>query len=323
MTATIRQAVVLCAGEGRRLRPFTHATPKPLIPLLNVPLIEHVVTGLARAGVERIVMNAWWRAEQILEWVRTAPIPGVQIDVVCEPVLLGTGGGLAGLARHLGDGPVFVTTADVVGDVDWQALARHHEQCEAIATMAIATRGDTARYGLVAGDADGQLVDIVELVDGDAARTAPLTGVNASWHVLERALFDRLPTTPPSCLVRDGYVPAMRAGEVLGAYAHHTAWAEIGTPELLVAAHVAALDGELPLDDALVARGGTRHDVYSRVSPSASLGRDVRLVRTAVGPGAVIGDGAVLRDCVVMAGAQVASRSEHVAEVLASLGVPA
>lgn len=321
MSAAIRQAAVLCAGEGRRLRPFTERVPKPLLPLLGAPLVEHVAWSLARAGVERIVVNAWWRAERIVAWAASDPVPGVEIEVVREAVLRGTGGGLMGLAEHLDDAPAFVATADVVGEVDWQALAEHHRRVDALATMAVAARGDVERYGRVVAR-DGRLADVVGLVDERAAAAPDArVGVNASWHVVEPEFVARLPARPPSCLVRDGYVAALEAGEPVGAWVHDGAWAEVGTPDLLVAAHVAALTDELPLDGDLAARAGRHVDTLSRVADGATVGRDARLVRTVVGAGATVGAGAVLRDCVVMDGADVSSGSEHVGELIAPHGV--
>lgn len=321
MSGAIRQAALLCAGEGRRLRPFTEHVPKPLIPLMGAPLVEHVAWGLARAGVERILVNAWWRAERIVDWAASRPVPGVDVEVVREDVLLGTGGGLAGLAERLDDGPVFVATADVLGDIDWHALEASHRAHGAVATMSVATRGDVARYGKVVVDAAGRLADVVGLVDdGAGERAGARIGVNASWHVVERALIARLPARPPSCLVRDGYVAAMRDGDPVAGHVHEGAWAEVGTPELLVAAHVAALRGDLPLDGDLAARAGQPADVVSRVADDATLGRDVQLVRSVVGRGARVDDGALLRDCVVMDGARVTSGSEHVGELIAPFG---
>ena len=120
------QAVVLCAGEGRRLRPYTGRRPKPLMPLLNVPLVQHQLAALQRAGVERVALNAWHLAPQIVEFAESDPVPGLALHVAVEPRLLGTGGGLANLRGWLQPEPLLLLAGDIVADFDFAALSARH-----------------------------------------------------------------------------------------------------------------------------------------------------------------------------------------------------
>jgi mannose-1-phosphate guanylyltransferase len=296
-----RQAVVLCAGEGRRLRPLTARVPKPLLPLLNVPLLQHALQRLARAGVERVALNAWHLAPQVRAAAGAAPAP-LQLHVREEPGLLGTGGALWNLRDWIRPEPLLVLAGDILADFDLAGLLARHRAAEAEATMALTAAADPLRYGAVEVDGAGLLTDIV----GALRRPGVRALVNASAHVLAPAFLARLPAGR-SCLVRQGYLPALAAGARCAGQLHAGAWAELGTPHDLLLAQRAALAGRLPVDPQLAGAGGRRDGERSLVHARACVATDAVLDGgTVVGPAACVGAGAWLHGCLVLAGAQVA-----------------
>ncbi len=304
-----RQAIVLCAGEGRRLRPLTARRPKPLLPLLNVPLVQHALVALARAGVERVALNAWHLAPQLVAFAATDPVPGLRLHVRVEPRLLGTGGGIANLRDWLAREPLLVLAGDIVADFDLAAFAAHHAASGAEASMALTARADPSRFGAVSVGAGGLLHDIAGLLGRDGGRGvgAGRTFVNASAHLLEPDFVDRL-TAGPSCLVRQGYIPTMAAGGRCGGWEHAGPWAELGGVDALLAAQRDALAGALPVDAGLVERGGRRDGRHSLVHATARVAAGVVLSGgTVVGAGAEVGSAARLAGCLVLPGALVAA----------------
>jgi mannose-1-phosphate guanylyltransferase len=296
------QAVVLCAGEGRRLRPFTSRCPKPLLPFLNVPLLEHVLAFLERGGVRRIALNAWHLADQVEDFVAQRTSPGLELHVERETALLGTGGGLHNLMPWMEPGPVLVSTADILTDVDLGSVAARHVAAGAEATMVLAPDADVARFGAVEVDDDDMLTDIVGILDRPGSRAC----VNASVHVFEPEFLQRLPDGP-SCLVRQGYLPAMEQGARCAGMIHTGAWAELGTPDALLAAQRDALAGTLPVEAALLARGGRRNGSASLVHPDALVADDALLDGgTVVGAGVEVGAGARVHASLLLPGARVA-----------------
>jgi mannose-1-phosphate guanylyltransferase len=315
-----RQAVVLCAGEGRRLRPHTLTCPKPLLPLANVPILEHLLHGLRRAGVRRVALNAWHLAAQVRDWAARREPDGLELYVRIETVLLGTAGGLANLRDWMEPGPLLVLTGDVAGAFDYKALGRRHRASGAEATMLLCPHADTAHYGAVNHDDAGRMTDVAGLrgVGGEHA------AVNASVHVLEPAFLDRLPRGP-ACLARQGYVPALADGARCAIALHAGPWADLGTPADLLAAQAAALAGRLPVAPELLARGGQRHGARNLVHPTARVAPDAELDGgTVVGPRVAIGRGTRLRGCLVLAGAVVPAGADLEAAVIdPSVGQPA
>lgn len=313
------EALVLAAGEGRRLRPATEACPKPLVPFLNVPLLEHVLRRLAAAGVERAWINAWHRAERLVDFASRVDVPGLDVRVVVESELLGTGGGLANLARHAEGECLLVLAGDILADFDLQAFARHHRSVGALASMALTPHPAPADYGAVSCDADHRLIEIAGLLDRDPG-DAPAY-VNASAHLLQREFLERLPRGP-SCLVRQGYVPVMAAGLTCSGWIHPGRWDETGTPAALTAAQSRALDGHAPVDAELLARGGRLARGPSLVSAEARVASDAVLEGgTTVASGAEVGAGARLKSCLVMEGARVPAGEQLAHAVVSRRGI--
>lgn len=299
--AVPHQAVVLCAGEGSRLLPFTERCPKPLLPFLNVPLLEHVLLHLEHAGVRRVALNAWHLAEQLEQFVARRPPSELELHVERETNLLGTGGGLQNLLPWMDAGPVLVSTADVLSDADLGALAARHVSADAEATMLLAAHADVDRFGAVELDEHGLLTDIV----GSLGRPGVRACVNASLHVLEQRFLRRLPDGP-SCLVRQGYLPAIADGARCAGLIHTSAWAELGTPAALLTAQRDALTGVLPVDPSLLARGGVQDGAASLVHPSARVSPDAVLGDgTVVGADVVVGAGATVLGSLLLPGARV------------------
>lgn len=308
MRAVPHQAVVLAAGEGRRLRPFTEAVPKPLLPVGNLPQLRVTLERLREAGLARVAVNAFHHAGQLADAVARWPLGGMDVHVEVEPFLRGTGGALAGLARWLDAAPTLLLTGDVVLEPPLAALLARHREAGAEATMLLATRADVARFGAVHVDARGRLRDVAGLL----GRGGPRAAVNASVHVLAPSFVARLPADRPACLVRDGYVPRLRAGAPLAGLPWDGAWAETGTEEGWRAAQDALLEGAPALPPGLHAEagwppracGGARP---SLLAPSARVAAGARLEACVVGAGAVVGDGAQLARCLLLPGARVAA----------------
>ncbi|MHC4846010.1 MAG: nucleotidyltransferase family protein [Planctomycetota bacterium] len=301
--AAPHQAVVLCAGEGRRLRPFTSRCPKPLLPFLNVPLLEHVLAYLERGGVRRVALNAWHLADQVEDFVARRASSGLELHVERETELLGTGGGLRNLLPWMDTGPVLVSTADILTDVDLGAVAARHAATGAEATMVLAPDADVERFGAVEVDDDDMLTDIV----GSLGRPGRRACVNASVHVFERGFLERLPEGP-CCLVRQGYLPAMEQDARCAGMIHAGAWAELGNADALLAAQRDALAGTLPVDGTLLARGGHRDGAASLVHPSARVADDALLDGgSVIGADAEVGAGARVHASLLLPGARVAS----------------
>jgi len=247
------KAMILAAGVGSRIRPLTEGTPKALIPVGGVPMIEHVIRRLAAAGVTEIVVNVHHLGERIVEYLASRDSCGLRIEVSREAELLETGGGLKQAAWFLqGGGPFFLHNVDVLSDIDLRALLRAHEDGRALATLAVQARPGSRQLLF---DAAGWLCGRetpagTEWARGpvEDARRRAFTGI----QVIQPAIFPRMTETGAFSIVR-AYLRLAGEGERIAAFAadgYH--WQDIGSPERL--ARATATLGSVTLDPGAVNR---------------------------------------------------------------------
>jgi NDP-sugar pyrophosphorylase family protein len=304
------RAFVLAAGLGTRLAPFTRLLPKPLVPVCGVSLLDQALAACVRSGRRRVVVNAFWLHERIERWA--AAQTEAQVTVLVEANLLGTGGGLRN-ARALLAERVVVLNADVLHRAPLDAL----EAAVPPGGAALSLRPDpaAARYGVVAADAEGRVVDLAGLARTEAVGAAPRDTFFTGLHALDRAVLDRVPDGP-ACIVRSAYVHLVPERR-LAAIRDEGGWIDAGDPEAYLAANLAVLEGLfqpcLPVfpragfavDGAGRAYGdpelvrGARIEGPVWVGPGARLSPGVRLERAVVGARAHLAPGVALRGSVV------------------------
>jgi len=333
------QAVILAGGQGTRLRPLTLSRPKPVVPLLNRPLVAYQLALLRQHSVDDVVLACSYRVDDVRAALERQGDLGVALRYVVEAEPLGTGGGLVN-AIGPGSGPLFVLNGDILTDVDLTAMRRFHESRRARVTLWLARVPDPRPYGLVEIDHDGRIRRFQEKPARDDLAT--VTTVNAGVYLIERDVMSRFPAARVLSLERDVF-PALVAGDVpCFGWPEPAYWRDVGGPAAYRAAQVDLLAGRM--NSALTPPGALRGGTWfagggtsaadARVDPPSVVGADVELhARAHVGPLAVIGDrsrigtgarveesvlwervdvgaGAVLRGCVIGADARIGARAE-------------
>ncbi len=206
-------AFLLAAGLGTRLRPYTLTTPKPLLPVRGVPMLDHALAHLRAHGHEEVVVNAFWLPEQVVAWAGRQR--GVTA-IVEAPTILGTGGGLRN-ARHLLAERFCVVNGDILCDVDLTALWNE----PAPAVMALRAQSNGGHTGVALRE--GRVVGIAGVV-GESDSSLHFTGI----HVLDRAVLDLVPPVGEACIVRTAYRQLVAEGRVRG-LVHGGEWVDVGT----------------------------------------------------------------------------------------------
>jgi NDP-sugar pyrophosphorylase family protein len=233
--------MLMAAGLGTRLRPFTETCPKPLLPLLGVPMAQFCVDALERAGVERIVANVHHLPQIAAEGLRALDRRYASLAISDESdKLLGSAGGIRKALPLLGDGPFFLVNGDVLTAVNLELLGRRHLQLKqqhgVSLTMTIFPSGPRGqayrqifvnyRQGLIRGF-------------GELAVDKPFF---AGVAVIEPEAVAHLPEGEPADFVRDVLEPAIKAGRA-GAYLANAPWYDIGSPALWFEAHWDLMEG--------------------------------------------------------------------------------
>jgi NDP-sugar pyrophosphorylase family protein len=240
---SVRTAMILAAGFGTRLRPLTGTVPKALVPVAGRPMIEYAIVALARAGVERIVVNLHHLGERIPAALGDGRRFGVSIAYSSEETILETGGGIARARPLLGDGDFFVANCDALCDADLGALARRHVESGALATLLLREDPDAARYGLVETDDAGRIARFLGRlapgIDASALRPRMFCGL----HVLSPRVFGWMPAAGAFSITRDVYAPAVEGGAALVGLDHPGYWRDLGSAASIALAERDLADG--------------------------------------------------------------------------------
>lgn len=294
------KAMILAAGMGTRLRPFSLNRPKPLFPVLARPLLLLTVDRLKKAGFRPIIVNAHHLAGQI----RDALQQDRDIILQHEEEVLGTGGGLRKALPRLGKEPVLVTNGDIYHTIDLRDAYQSHCQSERAITMVM---HDFPRFNRVAVDEECRVLDFgpepADETGGEVQRLA-FTGI----HIIRPEILRLIPADTRYSIL-DCYRTWMRQGETIRADIRqgHT-WYDIGTLEDYLELHAGLLSGRIPSYEEL---GFTPETGPFFVPDDAVLGKNVRLRDwVCIGHHARVGDNVVLQRAVVWEGACIAPGAE-------------
>ena len=283
------RAVVLVGGFGTRLRPLTHHRPKQMLPIVNRPMIEHVVGHLANYGVDDVVLSLGYRPDAFSAAYPDGRCAGATLHYAIEPEPLDTAGAIRFAALDAGmDERFLVLNGDVLTDLDIGAFLAFHESRGAEATIALHRVDDPSRYGVVPTDGEGR---VVQFVEKPPRGEAPTDLINAGTYVFEPAVVDRIPAGRRVSVERETF-PALVADRSLYALDDGCYWIDTGTPCEYVQAQIDLVDG---------VRGAPVEGIHR----SAEVSADASVKRAVVGAGAVIAAGARVEAAVLLAGAGI------------------
>ncbi|NHN54963.1 NDP-sugar synthase [Calidifontibacter sp. DB0510] len=306
-------AVVLAGGLGSRLRPLTEVLPKPALPVAGTPLLGLQLAWLAGHGVHEAVIASGYAGDALAAAVGDGSAYGVRVSFVREPAPLGTGGALARALRTLPTPPerVIVTNGDQLTGHDLGAQVVASERSGASVCVHARNVLDARPFGLLTLEGE-QVVAFRE------KPPAPVPGlVNAGTYVVRPSALTDVPDDREVSLEREVFPALLARGDLVTAYAEDAYCLDVGTPVALrqatadrIAAGAPAVDPSARVARSAVVGGG------SWVGPEAVVEADVRLTGTVVLPGARVGAGCALVDCVVQFGAAIAAGTRASGAVL-------
>jgi mannose-1-phosphate guanylyltransferase len=325
------KAMVLAAGLGTRLRPLTYEMPKPLVPVLNRPIMDHILELVGRHGFTDVVANLSYLPEQVRGRYRDGSEFGVSLEWSFEEELLGTAGGVRNVRDFFGDDPFLVMAADALTDVDLTALHEAHDRHGGIATLAVKRVPNTREYGVVIAGAEGRVQGFQEKPDPAEALS---DFANCMIYVLRPEIFDYFPDRPFVDFALDVF-PALLDSDVpfhvheVGAY-----WNDVGSLDEYLQGNLDALSGAVNVApppgesrDGVTVGEGTSLPEDGVVEPpillgeGCEIGEGVRLDGPlVVGDRCRIGPGARLKRSVLLAGTEVAEWSVLASGIAARRG---
>lgn len=303
--------MVLAAGLGTRLRPLTYEITKPMVPVLDRPVMAHILDLLDAHGFERVIANLHYFPDSIERYF------GERLTYRFEEELLGTAGGVRACAEFFGSEPFLVISGDALTDIDLGEFAARHREAKGIATLAVKKVADTREYGVVLHDRAGRITGFQEKPQPEEA----LSDLgNCGIYIFEPEIFDYFPDRPVVDWAKDVF-PALLENDVpFHIHELREYWNDVGSLAELRQGTFDALRGELRLnvDGREVAPNvifagegalpeGVEVDGPVWIGNDVSLGEGVRLMGPVVlGDGVQVGERAQLRDSILFPGTQVA-----------------
>ena len=292
----IRTAFVLGAGLGTRLKSLTARRPKPLIPVVNRPLISHAFDHLLGAGVERLVVNTHWRAEAYGTAFPDASHRGAPIAFRHEsPEVLETAGGIKNVEDLVVGAPFIVYNGDILTDLPLAPALAHHAASGSEVTMIL--RSQDGPLQIAFDESSGRIADIGRRLDPAREPRFLFTGI----YLVNPEFLQRIPAA-----TKIGVIPIFcemirehaRLGGIVIDDRH---WYDLGTREQYLAVHEV-----MRIETSNIEHRTSNTELPPWIAPSAQISPDAKIEgATAIGADARIGAGAHLRDCLIWENAEV------------------
>jgi len=220
-------ALVLCGGQGKRLRSIVRDQPKPMVMIEGRPFVDRVVAYCVRQGVRRVILCTGYLGDQFTEWYAAHP-PACDVRLSCEPAPLGTAGALKYAASLIRTNPFLVLNGDSLCEIDLRMLVSRHRAGASLMTLALTPADSRTDAGCVTVNREGWLTAFAEKQSGSEARFH-----NAGIYVLDQSVLDRIPAGRPWSLEQD-LLPGLLTEGIYGQVFDEPLY-DIGTPERLEA----------------------------------------------------------------------------------------
>lgn len=277
------KAIVMAGGEGTRLRPLTCAVPKPMVPLLDKPMLEYAVEHLLRFGITDMAFTLGYKPSVITDYFENYKLSGAHIEYFIEDTPLGTAGSVKNAAAFI-DGVFLVFSGDALTDINIAAATDFHRRNGASATIVLKRRGNPLEYGVVISGSEGGVERFVEKPGWEDVFSDT---INTGIYIMEPEVLDLIPAGQRFDFAKDLFPLMMQQGLPIYGYIAEGYWCDVGNIEAYIKAHEDLLKGSVSAKITGRNVGGIYIGEGANLSNSA-------LVQSPsfIGAGAQVGDGA-------------------------------
>jgi len=291
------KALFLAGGLGTRLKPITDNLPKPMVPIMDKPLLERNIEKLKRHGVDEILLSTCYKPEIIENYFGDGSKLGVKISYITENEPLGTAGAIRNAAKYI-DSTFLVFNADILSDIDITEMMRLHRERGAQATIAVTRVANPSAYGVIEHDEKGFVTAFKEKPKPHETRS---NLINAGTYIFEPEILNEIPAGRAVSVERETYPLLLEKGYRIAIYDRCSYWLDLGTPEKYLKAHKDILRGYHTLQ-------GLEFDENRQyISPTARISRRAKVIGPVyigdnvvvspfafIGPDTVLGDGSIV-----------------------------
>ena len=308
----------MAGGFGTRLRPLTNNLPKPMVPMANRPMMEHIIELLKKNAITDLTALLYFQPEMISGYLGDGAGLCVKIDYITLTVDLGTAGAVGSAMRKIGgDETTLIISGDVLTDIDLKRAVEFHKRNNSAATIVLTRVENPLPFGIVITDEEGRIVRFLEKPSwGEVFSDTINTGI----YILEKKVLDYIPPDREFDFSKDLFPLMLEKKEPLFGYIAEGYWKDVGSLEEYRAANMDILQGivhvEIPGERIegrrLWVGKGSRIDFTAKLEGSIVIGEncrieaDAKISNSIIGPNSVVEEGAVIRDSVLWDSTRVA-----------------
>jgi len=234
------KAVILVGGQGTRLQPLSSYLPKPMVPVLNRPSLEHTIAYLKRYGIKEIILALSYLPEVIQDYFGDGRRWGVSLTYSVEATPLGTAGAVKRVEEQL-NGTFAVLNGDIFTDLDITDMVAFHRRRGARATISLVWVADPSAFGVVETGAEGRVSRFVEKPPAGSATT---NWINAGTYILEPEVLAQVPAESHYMFEKGLFPDLLQRGEGVYGYPFSGYWLDMGTPRKYLQLNCDLLRGE-------------------------------------------------------------------------------
>lgn len=286
------KALFLAGGKGTRLKPLTDKLPKPMVPIMNKPLLERTMVHLKNSGISDIVISSCYQSQHIEAYFGTGEQLGLKIQYVVEDIPLGTGGAIKKAGARFSD-TFIVFNSDILSDIDMKKMMEYHKSSHALATIAVTEVKDPAAYGVIEYNTDGYAISFIEKPKPEQICS---NFVNAGIYILEPEILKEIPADSVVSVEREVFPGILAKGNKIAVYKDNSYWMDIGTLEKYLQAHQDIMDEKCHmidfgfLDDKIMKGKNVKIHPEAKIIGPAYIGDNVEICAKAIISRSVIGD---------------------------------
>lgn len=289
------KAVIMAGGFGTRLRPITCNIPKPMAPLANVPMMEHIVNLLKHYGFNRVCSILYFQPDVITNYFGDGSNFGIEMEYQMAAADYGTAGSVKNTESKLKDEPFIIISGDVLTDFDLEAAIKYHRDNKAMATMVLTRVANPLEYGVVITGEDGKIIRFLEKPSwGEVFSDTINTGI----YILEPEILKYIPEKTEFDFSKDLFPLMLKEKLPLYGYIAEGYWKDIGSLDEYILAHQNVLNGDVSISIPGERLNLVGRDVYA--------GKNTNIAKSAkfkggvvIGNNCVIEEGTELEYCVI------------------------
>jgi mannose-1-phosphate guanylyltransferase/phosphomannomutase len=287
----MKKAVIMAGGFGTRLRPITMNLPKPMAPMLNAPMVEHIINLLKRSNITDMVSLLYFQPEKITSYFGNGADFGVTMKYMQAMADYGTAGAVRYAQEHLNE-RFIVISGDVLTDFDLAKAVKFHEEKKAKATIILTQAANPLAFGIVMTDSEGKITRFLEKPSwGEVFSDTINTGI----YILEPDVLDLIPYQKDFDFSKDLFPLMLQKGLPLYGYTATGYWQDVGNLDQYQQAQADAITGKVNVD--IKGEKHTTPHGTAYIAASAQVHESAKLIGTVVvGENVVIGPNAEIKD---------------------------